>query len=96
MDLRSGDDDFGVNEFLVEFGVLALLVGSGDESVALLFKPFPDAEFVLGRAQELWLLLGVDATLLPDIVLAPTLMEQTSGGRGLGEPLRCPRLKEST
>lgn len=48
--LRSGDDDFGVNELLVKLGVLALLIGGGDESVTLILEPFPDAQLVLGGA----------------------------------------------
>lgn len=47
-DLRSGDDDFGINEFLVKLGVLALLVRGGDQSVTLILEPLSDAEFVLG------------------------------------------------
>ena len=35
--LRSGDDDFGVDQFLVEFGVGTLLVGRGDQSVPFAF-----------------------------------------------------------
>jgi hypothetical protein len=48
---------------LVELGVLALLVGCGDELVALLLDPFPDTELVLSGTEKLGLLLGVDATL---------------------------------
>lgn len=33
--IRSGDDDFSVDQFLIELGVLALLVGGGDEGMAL-------------------------------------------------------------
>lgn len=57
--LRSGDDDLGVNEFLVELAVLTLLVRGGDESVALLLNPLPQTKLVLSRAQKLRLLLGV-------------------------------------
>lgn len=51
--LRGGDDDFGVDELLVEDGVLALLVRGGDEGVALVLEPLADAQLVLSRAQKL-------------------------------------------
>ena len=57
--LRSGDDDLGVNELLLENTVLALLVGGRHEGVALVLNPLPNTELVLGRAQQLGLLLGV-------------------------------------
>jgi len=47
---RCGDDNLSVDQFLVELAVLALLVGGGHESVALVLKPFADAELVLSRA----------------------------------------------
>lgn len=53
--IRSGNDDLGVNEVLVECGVGALLVGGGDELVALLLDPLPQAELVLGAAKQSWL-----------------------------------------
>lgn len=40
---RGGDDDFSIDQFLVELGVRALLVGRGDQSVALVLEPFSDA-----------------------------------------------------
>ena len=46
---------------LVKLRVLALLVGRGDELVALLLNPFPDTKLVLRGSEELRLLLGVDA-----------------------------------
>lgn len=58
-DVRGGDDDLGVNKVLVELGVLALLVGSGDEGVALVLNPLPQTKLVLGGTEKLWLLLGV-------------------------------------
>ena len=57
--LRSGDDDFGINELLVELGVLALLVRGGDKSVALVLDPFSDTELVLCGSEESWLHFGV-------------------------------------
>lgn len=52
-DLRSGNDDFGIDEFLVKLGVLTLLVRGGDESVALVLEPFADAELVLSGSEKL-------------------------------------------
>jgi hypothetical protein len=60
---RSGDDDFSVDELLVEGGVLALLVGGSHESVTLVLEPLADAELVLGGTEQLRLLLGVLTTL---------------------------------
>lgn len=51
--LRSGDDDLGVYELLVELGVLALLVGGGDEGVTLVLEPLADAELILSCAEKL-------------------------------------------
>lgn len=59
IDLRSGDDDLGVNHLLLENAVLTLLVGGGDEGVALVLEPFADAELVLCGTEEARLLLGV-------------------------------------
>lgn len=75
-DVRCGDDDLCVNKVLVELGVLALLVGRGDELVALLLNPLPDAELVLSRSEKLGLLLGVDATL--DAQLSETCYQAKS------------------
>lgn len=49
-EVRCGDDDLGVNELLVEFGVLAFFVGCSDESMSLIFEPFTDTEFILSCA----------------------------------------------
>lgn len=62
-DGRSGNDDLSIDELLLEDGVLTLLVGGGDQSVALLLDPFADTELVLSGSEELGLLLGVDAAL---------------------------------
>jgi hypothetical protein len=48
--IRSSYYDLSINELLIELGVLALLIRSSDESVALLLDPFPDAQLVLGGA----------------------------------------------
>jgi hypothetical protein len=55
--IRSGDDDLSIDELLIELGVLALLVGGGDEGVALVLKPLADAQLVLGGAEKLGLLI---------------------------------------
>jgi hypothetical protein len=47
---RRGDDDFGVDELLVEGAVRAFFVGRRDECVAVRFNPFAEAEFALCRA----------------------------------------------
>lgn len=51
--IRSGDDDLGVDELLVELGVLTLLVRGGHESVALVLEPLAEAELVLGGSEKL-------------------------------------------
>ena len=51
--IRGSDDDFGVDEFLVKLGVLALLVGGGDKSVTLVLKPFANTELVLSGTEQL-------------------------------------------
>jgi hypothetical protein len=61
--IRSRDDDLGIDELAVKGRVLAVLVGGGDERVALVLEPFADTELVLGGSQESRDLLGVDATL---------------------------------
>lgn len=61
--VRCGDDDFGVNEVLVELRVLTLLVGGSDELVTLLLNPLPQTKLVLGGTEKAGLLLSVDATL---------------------------------
>lgn len=50
--LRSGDDDFGVDELLVKLGVCAVLVRRGDEGVALVLEPLAETELVFGGAEE--------------------------------------------
>jgi hypothetical protein len=62
--VRCGDDDFGVNEVLVELRVLTLLVRGGDELVALLLDPLPQTKLVLGGSEKTGLLLSVDAALV--------------------------------
>lgn len=52
MNIRSGDDDFGVDELLLKDRVGALLVRGGDQSVALVLEPLADAELVLSCSEE--------------------------------------------
>lgn len=58
-----GDDDLRVNQLLVKGRVLALLVGGGDEGVALALDPFPQTQFILDGTEKTGLLLGVFAAL---------------------------------
>jgi hypothetical protein len=67
--LRSGDDDFGVNHLLLEDTALALLVGGGHESVSLVLEPLADTELVLGGTEETGLLLGVLIALIESVSL---------------------------
>lgn len=46
--LRSGNDDLGIDKVLVEFRALSLLIGGGDQLVALVLEPFSDTKLVLG------------------------------------------------
>lgn len=50
--LRGGDDDLGVDELLLEDRVGALLVGGGDQSVALVLEPLADAKLVLSCSEQ--------------------------------------------
>ena len=68
MHLRGGNDDLGVDQLLVKSGVLAVLVGGGDQSVASILEPLADAELVLGSTEETGLLLGVLTTLYNESV----------------------------
>jgi hypothetical protein len=53
VDVRCSDNDLSVYELLVELGVLAFLVRRCYEGVALIFKPFADAQLVLRRAYSI-------------------------------------------
>ena len=48
--VRCGDNNLSVYQLLVKLGVLALLVGGGDEGVSLVLKPFADTKLVLSCA----------------------------------------------
>jgi hypothetical protein len=56
---RGGDDDFGIDQLLVKSRVLALLVGGGDQSVALLLNPLSQTKLILGGTKKAGLLFGV-------------------------------------
>lgn len=62
-DLRSGDDDLGIDQFLVKGGVLGVLVVGGDESVTLALNPLSQAEFILDGTEKTGLLLSAFAAL---------------------------------
>jgi hypothetical protein len=59
----SGDDDFGVDELLVESGALGVLVRGGHQGVTLVLEPLADTKLVLSGTEQLRLLLGVLTTL---------------------------------
>jgi hypothetical protein len=50
INVRGGDDNFSVDELLVELGVGVILVGGCDEGVAGILEPFADSKLVLGCA----------------------------------------------
>lgn len=55
----SGDDDFSVNKLLVKGRILTLLVGGGDEGVALGLEPLAQTKLVLSGTEKAGLVLGV-------------------------------------
>lgn len=63
INVRSGDNNLGVYELLVELGVFALLVGSGHQRVAVVFEPLADAKLVLGTTKKTGLVLSMLARL---------------------------------
>lgn len=50
VDSRCSDDNFSIYQLFVERRVLTLLVGCGDQGMALVLEPFSDTKFVLGGA----------------------------------------------
>ena len=50
VDSRCSDDNFSIYQLFVERRVLTLLVGCGDQGMALVLEPFPDTKLVLGGA----------------------------------------------
>ena len=61
-----GDDDLGIDDFLVEGRVGALLVVSDNVGVALGLEPLADAELVLNGSEQPGLLLGPFPALVKD------------------------------
>lgn len=60
---RGGNDDFRIDQLLVKGGVLAVLVGGGDQSVALPLDPLSQTKLILGGTKKARLLFGVLAAL---------------------------------
>lgn len=48
---RGGYDDLRIDQFLIEGGVFALLIGSRHQGMTLLLEPFANPEFVLGGSE---------------------------------------------
>lgn len=69
LNLRGGDDDFGIDQFLVEFGVLAFLVGGRDQSMAFFFEPRSQTQLILSCSEETGLVFGMRATLTSKRIL---------------------------
>ena len=61
-----GDDDFGIDNLLVEGRVFAFLVIGDDVGVAMGFEPFSEAEFILHCTEQSGLFLGPFTTLVED------------------------------
>jgi len=62
----SGDDDFGIDDFFVECGVLAFLVIGDDVGVPLRLEPFSDSELVLNGPEQPGLFRCPFSTLVED------------------------------
>lgn len=77
-DLRSGDDDFRVNQLFLKGRVRTLLVGGGHQRVTLFLEPFANAELILGGAEEARLLLGMLAALSRQSAYVNCTGEQTN------------------
>jgi hypothetical protein len=54
----SGNDDFSIDDFLVEGRVFAFLVVGDNQGVALGLEPFADAELILNCAEQSRLVVG--------------------------------------
>ncbi len=61
---RCSDDDFGIDQFLVELGVLTLFVRCSNQSMSLVFQPFPNTKLVLGGPKKFRNLFGMLAALV--------------------------------
>jgi hypothetical protein len=62
----SGDDDLGVDDFLVEGRVLTFLVVGDNEFMALGFEPFSDSELILDCSEQSGFFLCPFTTLVED------------------------------
>lgn len=60
----SGDDDFSIDDFLVEGRVFAFLVVGDHQGVALGLEPVADAKLILNCAEQSRLVLGPFATFV--------------------------------
>jgi hypothetical protein len=58
--LRSGDDDFGVNELLIKGRVLTLLIRGGHKSVALILEPLAETKLIFRGAKKLRNLISAE------------------------------------
>ena len=65
-DLRCGDDNLSIDQFLVKFRILSVLVRGRHQSVSLVLKPFADSEFVFRCAQKFRDVLGVLLAIVED------------------------------
>lgn len=63
---RSCDDDFSIDNLLVERRVFSLLVVGDDIGVSLGFEPFSDSELILNCTEQSGLFLGPFTTLVED------------------------------
>lgn len=63
---RSCDDDFSIDNLLVERRVFSLLVVGNDVGVSLGFEPFSDSELILNCTEQSGLFLGPFTTLVED------------------------------
>ena len=64
--IRSGDDDLCINEFFIEFTVLAIFIRCGDQCMAFGFEPLSNTQFVLSCSKELGDLFGMLVAVVED------------------------------
>jgi len=63
---RSGDDDFSIDNLLVESRIGAFLVIGNDIGVALGFEPFSDSKLILNGTEQSGLFPGPFTTFVED------------------------------
>ena len=63
---RRSNDDLSVNEFLIKLRILAFLVRRCDQGVALILKPFTNAQLVLRGTKKLRDLFSVLLAIVED------------------------------